>query len=237
MFIAKEGCVLVDADYSQIELRVLAHISGDEHLTEAFKNNEDIHTATASSVFNIPKDEVTPLMRSRAKAVNFGIVYGMGDFSLAKDLGISVKEAREYIENYFNKYPKVKEYMNHIIESTKDTGYVSTMFERRRTIPEINSSNFMVRSSGERMARNTPIQGSAADIIKTAMVSVYREIRKRGLKSRLILQVHDELIIETVLHEEAEVRKLLEECMVNAVKMSVPLVAETKSGKSWYDAK
>ena len=237
MFIAKEGCVLVDADYSQIELRVLAHISGDEHLTEAFKNNEDIHTATASSVFNIPKDEVTPLMRSRAKAVNFGIVYGMGDFSLAKDLGISVKEAREYIENYFNKYPKVKEYMNHIIESTKETGYVSTMFERRRTIPEINSSNFMVRSSGERMARNTPIQGSAADIIKTAMVSVYREIRKRGLKSRLTLQVHDELIIETVLHEEAEVRKLLEECMVNAVEMSVPLVAETKSGKSWYDAK
>lgn len=237
MFIAKEGCVLVDADYSQIELRVLAHISGDEHLTEAFKNNEDIHTATASSVFNIPKDEVTPLMRSRAKAVNFGIVYGMGDFSLAKDLGISVKEAREYIENYFNKYPKVKEYMNHIIESTKETGYVSTMFERRRTIPEINSSNFMVRSSGERMARNTPIQGSAADIIKTAMVSVYREIRKRGLKSRLILQVHDELIIETVVDEETEVRKLLEECMVNAVKMSVPLVAETKSGKSWYDAK
>jgi len=237
MFIAKEGCVLVDADYSQIELRVLAHISGDEHLTEAFKNNEDIHTATASSVFNIPKDEVTSLMRSRAKTVNFGIVYGMGDFSLAKDLGISVKEAREYIENYFNKYSKVKEYMNHIIESTKEKGYVSTMFERRRTIPEINSSNFMVRSSGERMARNTPIQGSAADIIKTAMVSVYREIRKRNLKSRLILQVHDELIIETVHEEEAEVRKLLEECMVNAVKMSVPLVAETKSGKSWYDAK
>ena len=237
MFVAKEGCVLVDADYSQIELRVLAHISGDEHLIEAFKNNEDIHTATASSVFNIPQSEITDLMRSRAKTVNFGIVYGMGDFSLAKDLGISVKEAREYIDNYFAKYSKVKEYMNHIIESTKETGYVSTMFGRRRTIAEINSSNFMVRSSGERMARNTPIQGSAADIIKMAMVSVYREIKKRNLKSRLILQVHDELIIETVLEEEAEIRKLLEDCMVNAAKLSVPLVAETKSGKSWYDAK
>lgn len=237
MFVAKEGCVLVDADYSQIELRVLAHISGDGHLIEAFKNNEDIHTATASSVFGIPQSEVTDLMRSRAKTVNFGIVYGMGDFSLAKDLGISVKEAREYIDNYFAKYSKVREYMNHIIESTKETGYVSTMFGRRRVIPEINSSNFMVRSSGERMARNTPIQGSAADIIKMAMVSVYKEIRNRNLKSRLILQVHDELIIETALDEEQEVRQLLEECMVNAARMSVPLVAETKSGKSWYDAK
>lgn len=237
MFIAKENSVLVDADYSQIELRVLAHISGDEHLIEAFKNNEDIHTATASSVFNIPQSEVTALMRSRAKTVNFGIVYGMGDFSLAKDLGISVKEAREYIDNYFAKYSKVKEYMEQIIETTKETGYVSTMFGRRRTIPEINSSNFMVRSSGERMARNTPIQGSAADIIKMAMVCVYKEIKNRNLKSRLILQVHDELIIETALDEEQEVRALLEECMVNAVQMSVPLVAETKSGKSWYDAK
>jgi len=237
MFVAKEGCVLVDADYSQIELRVLAHISGDDRLTEAFKNNEDIHTTTASNVFDVPKDEVTPLMRSRAKTVNFGIVYGMGDFSLAKDLGISVKEAREYIENYFDKYSKVKEYMSHIIESTKEKGYVSTMFERRRTIPEINSSNFMVRSAGERMARNTPIQGSAADIIKMAMVSVYKELKERGLKSRLILQVHDELIIETAVSEEQEVRQLLENCMVNAAKLSVPLVAETKSGKSWYDAK
>jgi len=237
MFIAKDGCVLVDADYSQIELRVLAHISGDERLTEAFKNNEDIHTTTASNVFDIPKEEVTSLMRSRAKTVNFGIVYGMGDFSLAKDLGISVKEAREYIDNYFDKYSKVKDYMTHIIESTKEKGFVSTMFERRRAIPEIASSNFMVRSSGERMARNTPIQGSAADIIKMAMVKVYKELKERKLKSRLILQVHDELIIETAADEEAEVRNLLEECMVNAAKLSVPLVAETKSGKSWYDAK
>lgn len=237
MFVAKEGAVLVDADYSQIELRVLAHISGDERLIEAFRNGEDIHLATASNVFNVSKDEVTPVMRSRAKTVNFGIVYGMGDFSLAKDLGISVKEAREYIENYFEKYSKVREYMSQIIETTKETGYVSTMFERRRAIPEINSSNFMVRSSGERMARNTPIQGSAADIIKMAMVSVLKEIEKRNLKSKLILQVHDELIIETPLDEVDEVRELLENCMVNAANLSVPLVAETKTGKSWYDAK
>lgn len=237
MFVASEGRVLVDADYSQIELRVLAHVSGDENLINAFRNGEDIHTSTAAGVFNVPPDEVTPLMRSRAKTVNFGIIYGMGDFSLAKDLGISVREAREYIENYFARYPGVREYMTHIIESAKETGSVSTMFGRRRPIPEISSSNFMVRSSGERMARNTPIQGSAADIIKLAMVKTERSLREHGMKSRLILQVHDELIIEAELDEAEQAACILKQCMESAADMAVPLVAETKSGRSWYDAK
>lgn len=236
MFVAGPGCVLVDADYSQIELRLLAHISGDENLINAFKNNEDIHASTAANIFSVPINEVTPLLRSRAKTVNFGIVYGMGDFSLAKDLGITVKEARKYIDSYFEKYPKVKQYMEQTIQNAKEIGYVSTLFGRRRIIPEIASSNFMVRSSGERMARNTPIQGTAADIIKIAMVSVDRELRKRGLKSKLILQVHDELIIETLTEEENEVRELLKTCMENAAELSIPLVAETQSGASWYDA-
>ena len=237
MFIAKDGCVLVDADYSQIELRVLAHIAGDEALTEAFNNDTDVHTLTASSVFGVELDAVTPIMRNHAKTVNFGIVYGMGDFSLAKDLGISVKEARDYIQNYFDKYKGVSRYMEQIIESTKANGYVETMFARRRSIPEINSSNFMVRSSGERMARNTPIQGSAADIIKIAMVNTERELRRRNLKSSLILQVHDELIIEAYEEEADEVKELLTSCMESAAKLSVPLVAEAKCGHSWYDAK
>jgi len=237
MFVAKEGCVLVDADYSQIELRVLAHISGDEALSDAFKNGIDVHTLTASGVFGVGIEDVTPVMRSHAKTVNFGIVYGMGDFSLAKDLGISVKEARDYINNYFDKYKGVAEYMNSIIVSAKNDGYVETMFSRRRRISEINSSNFMLRSAGERMARNTPIQGTAADIIKIAMVSVDRELRKRNLKSSLILQVHDELIIEAAKEEENHVKQILKDCMENAAKLSVPLVAEAKSAYSWYDAK
>lgn len=237
MFIAKEGCVLVDADYSQIELRVLAHIAGDEALTEAFNNNVDVHTLTASSVFGVGLDEVTPLMRNHAKTVNFGIVYGMGDFSLAKDLGISVKEAKDYIQNYFDKYKGVSRYMEQIIDTTKEKGYVETMFARRRPIPEINSSNFMVRSSGERMTRNTPIQGSAADIIKIAMVNTERELRRRNLKSALILQVHDELIIEAYEDEAEEVKELLTSCMESAAKLNVPLVAEANCGRSWYDAK
>lgn len=236
MFVAKPGYVLVDADYSQIELRVLAHISGDENLTEAFKNNDDIHTSTASKLFSVPQSEVTPILRARAKTVNFGIVYGMSDFSLAKDLGISVKEAKMYIDSYFEKYRGVKKYMETTIETAKIGGYVSTLFGRRRSIPEINSSNFMVRSSGERMARNTPIQGTAADIIKIAMVSVERCLREQKLKSRLILQVHDELIIETLLEEREQVCEILKNCMENAVTLSVPLVAETNFGSSWYDA-
>ena len=237
MFVADDGYVLVDADYSQIELRVLAHLSGDKELIRAFNDGADIHSATAAGVFNVPIDEVTPLMRSRAKTVNFGIVYGMGDYSLAKDLGISVKEAREYIENYFGRYPGVKKYMDETVAHAKESGTVSTMFGRHRNITELSSSNFAVRAAGERMARNTPIQGSAADIIKIAMVSVERALREGGYKSRLILQVHDELIIETAENEVDSVSKILRDCMQNAAKLSVPLVADTNFGHSWYDAK
>lgn len=237
VFIAREGCVLVDADYSQIELRVLAHISGDESLCSAFLSGEDVHTMTASGVFGVPAEEVTPVMRSHAKTVNFGIMYGMGEFSLAKDLGTSVKEAKEYIANYFDKYKDVKKYMDSIIENAHSDGYVETMFGRRRRIQEITSSNFMVRSAGERMARNTPIQGTAADIIKIAMVNVEKALREHGLRAKLILQVHDELIIESPEEEKNEVISILTECMENAAQLKVPLVAEASYGKSWYDAK
>lgn len=232
-----EHYLLSDADYSQIELRVLAHITGDANMISAFKNNEDIHTSTAAGVFHVPVDQVTPLLRSRAKAVNFGIVYGIGDFSLAKDLGITRKEARRYIDDYLEKYPGVKQYMHDTVENGKKNGYVETMFNRRRYLPELKSSNFNVRSFGERVAMNMPIQGSAADIIKIAMIKVYNELSEHNMKSRLILQVHDELIIETYESERSQVEKILRDCMQNAVKMEVPLVAEVKTGKSWYETK
>jgi len=232
-----ENYRLVDADYSQIELRVLAHITNDANMIEAFNNNEDIHTSTASKVFGVPIDEVTPLLRSKAKAVNFGIVYGIGDFSLSKDLGITRKEARAYIDGYLEKYANVKQYMHDIVVQGKEFGFVTTLFGRRRYLPELKSSNFNIRSFGERIAMNTPIQGSAADIIKIAMVKVYNELKERKLKSRLILQVHDELIIEAHVSEVDEVTKILKESMENAVKLSVPLSVEVKSGSSWYETK
>ena len=229
--------MLLDADYSQIELRVLAHITNDQNMIAAFNNNEDIHTTTASQVFGVPMEEVTPLMRSRAKAVNFGIVYGIGDFSLAKDLGITRKEARRYIDSYLDKYPGVKQYMHDIVEFGKQNGYVATLFHRRRYLPELQSKNHNIRSFGERVAMNTPIQGSAADIIKIAMVKVYEELQKRNLRSRLILQVHDELIIEMHVDEKEEVTKLLKDSMENAVKLRVALNVDINSGNSWYDTK
>jgi len=232
-----ENYLLTDADYSQIELRVLAHISGDENLINAFLNNEDIHTSTASKIFGIPKEEVTPLMRSRAKAVNFGIIYGIGDFSLAKDLGITRKEARRYIDDYLERYPGVKQYMSDIVALGKEQGYVTTIFNRRRYLPELQSKNFNIRSFGERVAMNTPIQGSAADIIKIAMVKVYNTLKKNKMKSRLIMQVHDELIIETHIDEKDEVEKILKECMETAVSLKVPLVVDIKTGKNWYEVK
>ncbi|MBE7051619.1 MAG: DNA polymerase I [Ruminococcaceae bacterium] len=237
MFVAgSEDYILTDADYSQIELRILAHMSGDEAMIEAFRNGEDIHASTASRVFGVEKEDVTPLLRSRAKAVNFGIVYGMGEYSLSQDLHISVKEAKAYIESYFEKYASVKKYLDTTVQSAKENGYVTTMFGRRRYIPEISSSNFMTRSFGERVAMNTPIQGSAADIIKIAMVSVYRELKARKLKSRLILQVHDELIIETARDEAEEVAKLIQDCMMGAADLRTTLLAETGYGENWYDA-
>lgn len=232
-----ENCVILSADYSQIELRVLAHIAGDENLIDAFKHHSDIHTKTASEVFKTAIEDVTPLMRSRAKAVNFGIVYGIGDFSLAKDLKISRKEAKEYIDTYFERYPKVKDFIENIISEGKENGYVETIVNRRRYIPEINSSNKIVKSLGERLAMNTPIQGSAADIIKLAMVKVYNELQKRNLKSTLILQVHDELILNVYKDELEEVKELVKTQMENVMDLEVPLEVSMSIGDNWYEAK
>ena len=237
MFVAKPGCVLLDADYSQIELRVLAHIAEDEIMINAFKNGEDIHAMTASQVLGIPMAEVTKEQRSSAKAVNFGIVYGIGEYSLSQDLKISVKEAKSYIESYLEKYSGVKKYMEDIKKSARDNGFVTTMMNRIRYIPEITSSNFNTRAFGERVALNTPIQGSAADIIKLAMVRIYKRLKDEKLKSKLILQVHDELIIETVISEKEQVAKILREEMENAAKLLVPLVVDMSEGDNWYDAK
>ncbi len=234
---SSQDYTLVDADYSQIELRVLAHISDDPKLKEAFFTGEDIHTKTASEVFGVSLEDVTPFMRSNAKAVNFGIIYGISDFGLSRDLNISKSEAKKYIDNYLSNYIKVKEFMQNIVVEGKKKGYVDTILNRKRYLPELNSRNFNIRSFGERMAMNTPIQGSAADIIKVAMVKVYDELKDRKLKSRLILQVHDELIIETYKDELEEVKKLLKDIMENAVKLSVPLKVDMKTGESWYDTK
>lgn len=228
---------LVDADYSQIELRVLAHIAEDKTMITAFINGEDIHTKTASEVFDVLPIEVTPLMRSRAKAVNFGIVYGISDYGLSRDLGISKKEAKEYIENYLENFTGVKKYMHEIVEYGKIKGYVTTLLNRIRYIPELKSSNFNVRSFGERVAMNTPIQGTAADIIKIAMVSVYKELKRLNLKSRLILQVHDELVVEAHRDEVEIVKKILNDKMTNALKLNVPLTIDIHSGDNWYLAK
>lgn len=237
VFISDKGCKLVDADYSQVELRVLAHMSQDETMIDAFKHNEDIHTKTASQVFNVSMDEVTSKQRSDAKAVNFGIVYGKSDFGLSEDLNIPVKQAKEYIENYFNKYNKIKEFMDNIIEDASSNGYVTTILNRRRYIPEIKSSNFMLRNAGKRAAMNAPIQGSAADIIKIAMINVYKKLEENNLKSKLILQVHDELIVEAVDSEIDIVKKIVKDEMENAVCLDVNLDVDLTIGDSWYDTK
>lgn len=233
---SEEYCFL-DADYSQIELRVLAHISGDETLIDAFRHNQDIHRITASQVFHVPFDEVTPLQRSNAKAVNFGIVYGIGSFSLSQDLGITRKEAEQYIAAYFTKYPKIKTYMEKTIADATEKGYVSTLWHRRRAMPELQSGNFVQRSFGERVAMNMPIQGSAADIIKIAMVKVHRALKEGGFRSRLILQVHDELLIETYKPEKEAVSAILKENMEQAAELLVPLDVDVHEGNSWFEAK
>lgn len=236
IFIAPEGCSFIDADYSQIELRVLAHISGDETMIEAFKNGEDIHAITASQVFGVPLEEVTKQMRSEAKAVNFGIVYGISDFGLASNIGINRKKAKIYIEKYFEKYPNIKKYMDSEKEKCKELGYVETLWGRRRYVPEIKSNNFNVRQFGERVAMNAPIQGTAADIIKIAMVNVFDELKKNNLKSKLILQVHDELVIEAPDDEVETAKEILVNCMENVIKLKLPLKAEAQVGKNWYEA-
>jgi DNA polymerase-1 len=237
MFVAEDGFVLLDADYSQIELRVLAHIANDKKMIEAFINNEDIHRQTASEILDIPPEMVTPLMRNRAKAVNFGIVYGIGDYSLSQDLKISRKEARHYIDGYLETYYGVRKYMDETkIKATED-GFVTTLFGRRRYIPELKVANKVMKAFGERIALNTPIQGTAADIIKIAMVKVYNRLRDENLKSRLVLQVHDELLVEAAFDEISKVKVILQEEMQNAAKLNVPLIAEVGEGKTWYDAK
>ncbi|WP_352407361.1 DNA polymerase I [Acetoanaerobium noterae] len=237
VFVAPEDMYLVDADYSQIELRILAHIANDEGLIDAFSKGDDIHTITASEVFNVPLDEVTKELRSAAKAVNFGIVYGISDFGLSNNLGISKQVAKEYIDNYFARYPYVKKYMEDIVEKAKNDGYVETYIGRRRYIPELGSNNFIMKNLGKRLAMNTPIQGSAADVIKIAMVKVYARLKSEGLKSKLILQVHDELIIESPDSEKSYVADLLKEEMESAVDLNVKLTVDAKWGKSWYETK
>jgi DNA polymerase-1 len=237
MFVAPVGRVLVDADYSQIELRVLAHVSGDETMRRAFREGEDVHAVTASQVFGVPLEEVTPTQRSHAKAVNFGIVYGISAFSLAQDIKVSQPEAKAYINAYLEKYHGVRDYMKAVVEKAKEDGYVETLLHRRRPLPELKSSNFVQRSFGERVALNMPIQGTAADIIKIAMVNVHARLARECPGAKLILQVHDELIVECDERDSEKVCGILTEEMENAVDFSVPLTAEAHSGRSWNDAK
>ena len=237
VFKAQENKIFVDADYSQIELRVLAHMSKDEIMVEAFKTDQDIHTICASQVFKVPVEKVSKQLRSRAKAVNFGIVYGISDFGLAEQIDIKRKEAKEYIEQYLETYSGIKSFMSDIVEHAKEKGYVETEFGRRRYIPELASKNYMVRQFGQRAAMNTPIQGTAADIMKIAMIKVHNELKKRNLKSKIVLQIHDEMLIETELSEKEEVYEILKQSMENAVQLSVPLKVEIEEGKSWYQAK
>ena len=232
-----ETCVLVGADYSQIELRVLAHMSGDEALIKAFNDGEDIHRATAANVLGVPEDQITVEERSRAKAVNFGVIYGMSAFGLSSNLHITQKDANEYIQAYFAKHKQVKEFMDESVAFCKENGYVTTMMGRKRYIKEINASQYMLRQIGERLAMNTPIQGTAADIIKIAMIKVYNALKEQGLKSKLILQIHDELIINTYPDEKETVKQLLVSNMESACEMSVELKAELNEGKNWYELK
>ena len=237
VFKAEKGKLFVDADYSQVELRVLAHVANDKTMIEAFNTNDDIHTITASQVFKVPVEEVSKQLRSKAKAVNFGIVYGISEFGLAEQIDIKRYEAKQYIEQYLETYHGIREYMTNIVEEAKKKGYVSTLMGRRRYINELESKNYMIRKFGERAAMNTPIQGTAADIMKIAMIKVYNELKNQGLKSKIVLQVHDELLIETYEEEKEQVKTLLKQCMESAAKLSVPLTVEVEEGKSWYQAK
>ncbi len=237
VFYPKEGFIFVDADYSQIELRLMAHMSGDEKMIEAFREGRDIHRSTASHVFNIPFDEVTPEQRRSAKAVNFGIIYGISDFGLSRDIGIDMKSAKKYKEDYFNNFPKIKKYLDDTVAKAKEDGYTVTLFNRRRPIPELKSSNFMQRSFGERVAMNAPLQGTAADIMKIAMINIFNKLRAEHLESKMLIQVHDEVLIETKLSEKEKVIEIVSTEMRNAASLSVELLAEAHDGATWYDAK
>ena len=237
VFIPRDGNVLIDADYSQIELRLLAHFSGCKELIAAYETDEDVHAVTASQVFGVPLDKVTAKMRREAKAVNFGIIYGISEFGLSKNIGIDVKTAREYIEKYFERYTTVKEYMDKNVAFAKQHGYVATLTGRKRYIKELNSNNYNLRQFGERAAMNMPLQGSSADIIKIAMVNIHHALKEKGLKTKLILQVHDELVLDAPESEKEEAMRLLKDEMENAVKLNVPLKVDVHCGKNWYEAK
>jgi len=235
-FIAEPGSSLLSADYSQIELRVLAHLSGDPALITTFQNDEDVHTRTASEVFGLPPEEITSEMRRKAKAVNFGIIYGISAFGLAQDIGVSNLEAKRYIESYFARYPKVREFLDHTIREAKEKGYVTTLFGRRRFIPELASSTAAVRSFGERTAVNTPIQGTAADLIKLAMIRIQARLKKEGLSAAMILQVHDELVFEAPDNELESLKRLVREEMEGVIELSIPIRVDMGSGKNWDEA-
>lgn len=237
VFKPTDGNVFIDADYSQIELRVLAHMSNDTHMVNAFNNDEDIHLQAASKVFNVKLEDVTKEQRGKAKAVNFGIVYGISDFGLGEQIGVGRKKAKEYIEEYLNEYKGIKKFMNDIVDIAKEKGYVETLYKRRRYVPEVKSNNYMVRQFGTRVAMNTPIQGTAADIMKIAMINVYKKIKENNLKSKIVLQVHDELILESPIEEKEIAEKLLKNCMESAIKLNVPLKAEISTGYNWYELK
>ena len=237
LFVAEKGNMLVDADYSQIELRLLAHFSGCKALCEAYRNGEDVHAATASHIFGVPLKEVTPSLRRRAKTINFGIVYGMSRFGLAKDIGCSPTEAQEYLDKYFSTHREVKDFMDETVRRAKEEGYITTILGRRRFIPELQSSNYNLRSFGERAAMNMPLQGSAADIIKIAMIRVADRLKTEKLSAKMVLQVHDELLLDSPESELDRAAKILKEEMESALKLNVPLIAEVSVGRSWYDAK
>ena len=237
VFKPEEGKIFIDADYSQIELRILAHISEDKNMQEAFMQGEDIHKWAASKVFGIPLSEVTKQQRAEAKAVNFGIVYGISDFGLAEQLGISRKKAKTYIEQYLDKYNGIKEFMENVSKKAAEDGYIETIFNRRRYIPELSSSNYMVRQFGKRVAMNTPIQGSAADIMKIAMINVYKKLKQENMKTKIILQIHDELLLEAPKEESEKAKEILKQEMENAVKLKIPLTVEVSEAKNWYDCK
>jgi DNA polymerase-1 len=236
-FIAEEGCTLLDADYSQIELRLVAHLCGDENMRRTFAENRDIHLTTASQVFNMPEDMVTKEMRSAAKAVNFGILYGISAFSLSKDIGVSVPQAGKYIKDYLQSFPRVEKFMNDTVEHAKETGFVTTLFGRKRYIPELKAKRKSDQEEGRRIAMNTPVQGTAADIIKKAMVRVWKRLKEEVPEAKLILQIHDELIVETPVAYAAQAGEILHTEMEQACELSVPLTADVQEGQSWYDAK
>ncbi len=237
IFKPEKGKIYIDADYSQIELRVLAHMSEDTHMIQAFNEGQDIHKQAASKVFKTPMEDVTKEQRSNAKAVNFGIVYGISDFGLGEQLGISRKQAKKYIEEYLSEYKGIKKFMDDVTEKAKETGFVETLFHRRRYIPELKSNNYMVRQFGVRAAMNTPIQGTAADIMKIAMIHVYQEIQKRKLSSKIVLQVHDEMMIEAPVEEMEEVKQIIKEQMEGAISLKIPLIAEVSEAQNWYECK